>query len=94
LREEGLAREVVNRIQRFRKEAGYEYTTRIILSVSGDPEIEAATTAHRGVIAAETLARVIEIGRTLAPADLRETAEIDGRTVVIALRRHGTADPA
>jgi len=94
LREEGLAREVVNRIQRFRKEAGYAYTTRIILSVSGDPEIEAATRVHRGVIAEETLARLVEIGRTLDPADLRETTEIDGRPVVIALRRHGTADPA
>jgi isoleucyl-tRNA synthetase len=94
LREEGLAREVVNRIQRFRKEAGYAYTTRIIFSVSGDPEVEAATTAHRGVIAQETLARRVEIGQTLDPADLRETTEIDGRTVVIALRRHGAADPA
>jgi isoleucyl-tRNA synthetase len=94
LREEGLAREVVNRIQRFRKEAGYAYTTRIIFSVSGDPEVEAATAVHRGVIAQETLARRVEVGQTLDPADLRETTEIDGRTVVIALRRHGTADPA
>jgi isoleucyl-tRNA synthetase len=94
LREEGLAREVVNRIQRFRKEAGFAYTTRIMFSVSGDPEIEAATAVHRGVIARETLAREVEIGRTLDPADLRETTEIDGRTVVIALRRHATADPA
>ncbi|HEX9633318.1 MAG TPA: isoleucine--tRNA ligase, partial [Gemmatimonadales bacterium] len=52
LRREGLARELVNRVQRFRKEAGYQYTTRVILSVSGDPEIEAAAAAHRDAIAA------------------------------------------
>ncbi|MDH5197831.1 MAG: DUF5915 domain-containing protein, partial [Gemmatimonadota bacterium] len=93
LRREGLAREIVNRIQRFRKEAGYEYTTRVSLSVSGDPEIEMAATAHRATIAAETLARQVDVGRELDTADVRETTEIDGRAVVIALRRHGTTDP-
>jgi isoleucyl-tRNA synthetase len=94
LRREGLARELVNRVQRFRKEAGYQYTTRVILSVSGDPEIEAAATTHRDAIAAETLARQLAVGRELDAADLRATTDIDGRTVVIALRRHAAADPA
>src|SRR5690606_29261791 len=30
---EGIAREVVNRVQRLRKDAGYDYTTRIALGV-------------------------------------------------------------
>jgi hypothetical protein len=60
----------------------------------GDPEVEAAATAHRTFIAGETLARQIDIGSALADADLRETTEIDGRSVVIALRRHAAADPA
>jgi isoleucyl-tRNA synthetase len=94
LRREGLARELVNRVQRFRKEAGYQYTTRVILSVSGDPEIEAAAATHRDAIAAETLARQLAVGRELDAADLRATTDIDGRTVVIALRRHAAADPA
>jgi isoleucyl-tRNA synthetase len=94
LRREGLARELVNRIQRFRKEAGYQYTTRVILTVCGDPEIEAAAAAHRTAIAAETLARQMAVGQELEPADLRATTDIDGRTVVIALRRHAAADPA
>jgi len=92
LRREGLARELVNRVQRFRKEAGYQYTTRVILSVSGDPEIEAAAAAHRDAIAAETLARQMAVGQELEAADLRATTDIDGRTVVIALRRHAAAD--
>ena len=34
------------------------------------------------------------VGQVLEAADLRETTDIDGRTVVIALRRHAAADPA
>jgi hypothetical protein len=34
------------------------------------------------------------VGQELEPADLRATTDIDGRTVVIALRRHAAADPA
>jgi isoleucyl-tRNA synthetase len=89
LRREGIAREVVNRVQRLRKEAGYEYTARITLSVSGDGEVLAASDAFRGFIAGETLARQVELGNALADPDVQETADIDGRRVVIAVKRHG-----
>ena len=89
LRREGIAREVVNRVQRLRKEAGYEYTARIILSVSGDSEVLAACDAYREFIAGETLARQVELGTALADPDVQETADIDGRRVVIAVKRHG-----
>src|SRR5256885_13543975 len=59
--QEGLARELVNRVQRLRKEAGYEYTTRIELSVAGGAEIVAPAAAVQGVVGGETLAR--KIGR-------------------------------
>jgi isoleucyl-tRNA synthetase len=88
LRQEGIAREVVNRVQRLRKEAGYEYTTRITLSVSGDREVLASAAVFEGFIAGETLARRVEIGAELADPDAREAAEIDGRRVIIAVRRH------
>jgi len=89
LRREGIAREVVNRVQRLRKEAGYEYTARIILDVSGDSDVLAACDAFRGFIAGETLARQVELGTALADPDVQETADIDGRRVVIAVKRHG-----
>ncbi|MDH3496100.1 MAG: isoleucine--tRNA ligase [Gemmatimonadota bacterium] len=94
LRREGLAREVVNRIQRLRKEAGYEYSTRIILSVSGDGEVVAASDAFQGFIAGETLARHVTIGREIADPDVHEATDIDGRRVVIALKRHAAAGPS
>ncbi len=37
--QEGLAREVVNRVQRLRKEADYAYTTRIELSIAGAEDV-------------------------------------------------------
>ncbi len=85
---EGSAREVVNRIQRLRKEAGYGYDTRIDLSVSGDSVILAAADAHRAYISRETLARIMEVGSALSDPDVSEPVEISGRHVVISLRRH------
>jgi isoleucyl-tRNA synthetase len=88
LRLEGLAREVVSRVQRLRKEAGYDYTTRIDLSVSGAEDVVAAARGHGGFISSETLARRLEIGMELARPDVAEDVDIDGRRVRIAVRRH------
>jgi isoleucyl-tRNA synthetase len=57
LRREGLAREVIRRIQEARKNDGLDVTDRIWLRwSSGDPEVTAALTEHAGLIAGEVLA--------------------------------------
>jgi len=86
--QEGLAREVVNRVQRLRKEAGYEYTTRIELSVAGADDVVAATGAFQAFVEGETLARRTVLGAVLDDADLTREMDIEGRRVTIALRRH------
>jgi isoleucyl-tRNA synthetase len=86
--QEGLAREVVNRVQRLRKEADYDYTTRIELSVSGAADVVAAAEAHRAFIEGETLARNTVLGAELQQPDIRREVEIEGRSVTIALRRY------
>ena len=88
--QEGLAREVVNRVQRLRKEAGYEYTTRIELSIAGAEDVVAATRAFQGFVEGETLARrmVLGAGAALDEPDLQREVDIEGRPVTIALRRH------
>jgi hypothetical protein len=48
----------------------------------------AASDAFRSFIAGETLARQVEVGTALAGPDLAESADIDGRRVVIAVKRH------
>ena len=59
----GYAREVVNRIQRARKEAGLEVSDRIEIAYIADPEISLAIEEHKAHIETETLA--VE----LAPSD-------------------------
>ncbi len=86
--QEGLARELVNRVQRLRKEAGYEYTTRIELSVAGAEEIVAAVSAFQSFVEGETLARKIVLGAVLEEADVTRNIDIEARQVTIALRRH------
>ena len=65
LRREGLAREVIRRVQEARKNDGLEVTDRIRLRWSSpDPEMVATLTEHAGLIAAEVLAvEVLGAGR-------------------------------
>ncbi len=86
LREEGLAREVVNRVQRLRKEAGYAYTDRIALWISGNQSVVSAVQGHADFIRGETLARRLEEGRAPAP-DLELELDIDGHGVVLGVQR-------
>ena len=54
--QEGLAREVINRIQRSRKDAALAVSDRIILSMQASPPLKSAIVAHREYIKRETLA--------------------------------------
>jgi isoleucyl-tRNA synthetase len=87
LRREGFAREVVSRVQRLRREAGYEYTTRIHLWIDGDRPALDAVREHADAIRHETLARGLELGRRAAAADAQQQCEIEGSAVVVGVRR-------
>jgi isoleucyl-tRNA synthetase len=89
LKSEGTAREVVNRVQRLRKEAGYDYDTRVELSLSGDSEVLRAVDAFRVYISGETLARRIELEKDLSDSDVSEEVDLDGKKIVVSLKRHG-----
>lgn len=56
LRQEGIARELVNRIQNLRKTNGYEITDKITVRIEHRPEIDGAVTAFGGYIASQVLA--------------------------------------
>jgi isoleucyl-tRNA synthetase len=87
LRLEGIARELVNRVQRLRREEGFEVSDRIRLGIFGDAEVVRAADAHAAFIAAETLALEFEAGGEVAPGRygaLREV-DVDGARVQIGL---------
>ena len=56
LLEEGIARELINRIQNMRKDAGLEVTDRITLSIAHNDKIESAIASNKTYICGETLA--------------------------------------
>lgn len=56
LRSEGVARELVNRIQNLRKENGYEVTDKIRLILKNDDKIETSVIQNKDYICSETLA--------------------------------------
>ena len=55
LRKEGIARELVNRIQNIRKDSGFEVTDKIKVQVQKEPNLEEAIQANSEYIKAETL---------------------------------------
>jgi isoleucyl-tRNA synthetase len=88
LRQEGLARELVSRIQRMRKDSGLAVSDRIRLHVGGAPEIESVAREYQDWIAAEVLAREIGVGDTPAGVEYaRQSVEIEGLVANVALTR-------
>jgi isoleucyl-tRNA synthetase len=87
LRREGTAREVVNRIQRLRKEAGYMYTDRIGVWMDGGAPVLDAARAHADFIRGETLARQLELGARAPAPDLEQQVDIEGHGVVVGVQR-------
>lgn len=89
LKAEGIARELVNRIQRLRKDSGLEITDRIRLAIGGADEVEQAADSFEPFIAGETLASSFAIGTPeeqegwLAVRDV----ELDELGAVIAIDR-------
>ena len=88
LRREGLARELVNRIQRLRRDSGLEITDRIRLAVGGTEAVCAAARQHQAAIARETLAVVVEVGAGLGEGfAVRKEVVVDGEAAVLGLAR-------
>ncbi|MFW6084443.1 MAG: isoleucine--tRNA ligase [Gemmatimonadota bacterium] len=83
---EGRARELVNRIQRVRRDAGLAVDDRIRLAVSGPGEIERALREHEAYVGSETLAVSIAAGPdALEGLEVVRTVEIDGEQIEIGL---------
>ena len=61
LRKEGIARELVNRIQNLRKDSGFELTDRIIVSFQQDEQISNAINTNLDYIKTETLTEEVRV---------------------------------
>jgi isoleucyl-tRNA synthetase len=75
LKEEGIARELVNRIQNFRKDAGFEITDKIDLQIESRTAIDKAIQNNKDYICSETLAANLDLVDEVKEKNLK--VEID-----------------
>jgi isoleucyl-tRNA synthetase len=68
LKNEGIARELINRVQNLRKDSGLEVTDKIVLSVDTTPANQLAIKAFESYIQNEVLARSIAFKSLTAAA--------------------------
>jgi isoleucyl-tRNA synthetase len=89
LRLEGLAREIVSRVQRMRKEGGLAVSDRIRLGISSeDAGVRAAVSRHRAWIAGEVLAtELLDDPDSLQDSSIMQDVDLDGVAARIALTR-------
>jgi isoleucyl-tRNA synthetase len=66
LRKEGIARELVNRIQNIRKDSGFEVTDKIVVKLEKNVQLEAAVAANLTYIKSETLTETLVFEDTIA----------------------------
>ena len=81
LEAEGLARELISKIQQMRKANNYEMMDNIRISVSADEDVKAAIETHRDYIMKETLAVAIEAAEGL------DTVNLNGHETGLAVER-------
>jgi isoleucyl-tRNA synthetase len=86
LRDEGLGREILSRVQGLRKELSLGFTERVKLAIDGSARVKRVAEGMRETIAREALATEVAIGAAPFAGEKRE-ASVDGEDVVIVLAR-------
>lgn len=76
LKNEGLAREVVNRIQNLRKDKGFEVTDKILVKIQQNSDLDNAIKNNLSYICSETLTSDLQLVQTMV-SDNATTIEVD-----------------
>ncbi|MCL6592008.1 MAG: isoleucine--tRNA ligase [Firmicutes bacterium] len=85
LLEEGLAREMVSKVQNMRKSSGFELTDRIELEFVADDEVAAAVERFKDYIAEETLA--VSVKRGTAKGEGFESWDLNGHPAELRVKK-------
>jgi isoleucyl-tRNA synthetase len=86
LQHEGLAREVIRRIQNLRKEAGFAIEDRIVTEYAADKEMSEAIQAFAGLIQEETLS--VSLAAMPGPSgEMVQEDTVDEKGLILGLRR-------
>lgn len=76
LKQEGIARELINRIQNMRKDAGFEVTDKVKISILKHQSLIQAIEIHKEYIASQTLAKEIALVDSM-PCGSSSNVELD-----------------
>jgi isoleucyl-tRNA synthetase len=85
LKDEGFARELVNKIQNMRRQAGFQVMDKIKVNIVGTERIEKALRAFESYIRKETLADVISLSKE--KGELTSEWDINGEKTEISVTR-------
>ena len=83
LKEEGIAREIVSRIQNLRKDAGFEVTDRIDLKIQKDGKIEEALLHNAQYVKSETLTDKLDFEDHVEDGTPIEFDEIQTKLLIV-----------
>ncbi len=84
LRCEGLAREIVKRIQTYRKESGFDITDRIEIVMERQRAVEEAVSRHHDYICGQVLADSFEFSDDISGA---EVFDFDGFSLQVNIKK-------
>ncbi len=90
LREEGIAREFINRIQNLRKEKGFEVTDRIDLKVVEHASLRSSLINNKDYICAETLAANLDLVDRLDGEDAVNVEVDEEIHALISITKHNS----
>ncbi|MFH1502158.1 MAG: isoleucine--tRNA ligase [Candidatus Eisenbacteria bacterium] len=85
LRDEGFAREMINKIQFMRKEAGFDVVDRIRVYYEAGPRLQAAVERFASKVESETLAESVSVGPEAG--ELAREWDVNGERARIAVER-------
>ena len=89
LREEGIAREFINRIQNLRKESGFDVTDKIKISIRQHDALNEAVEKHKEYIGSQTLASSIELVGEMSSNGAKKVEIDEGVETLIKIQRLG-----
>ena len=87
LRNEGIAREIINRVQNIRKDRGYDITDRISLTFAPDPAIKTVVEKYADYIGRQVLALDVLTGAVPEGTEGAETLDIDGLNIKVLISK-------
>ena len=87
LKEEGIAREFINRIQNLRKDSGFEVTDKITVAILQHEMINSALKSHAAHIANQTLAVDVKVVNEMKIDEAREVELDEGVKTYLLIKK-------